>query len=139
MNIFKGTGVALVTPFKTDYSVDYKALRKLVRLQIHGGADFLVVMGTTGEAPTLSAGEKAKVLDVVQEENAGRLAVVYGVGGNDTLRTAETLRELTEFSRFPPMTTNPARRAFTSITNTWRNPPLCRSFSTMSREERDPT
>ncbi|MFO0493930.1 MAG: dihydrodipicolinate synthase family protein, partial [Flavobacteriia bacterium] len=60
-NPFKGSGVALVTPFKADFSVDYDALKKIVHFQIQGGTDFLVVQGTTGESPTLSSDEKIKV------------------------------------------------------------------------------
>ena len=92
-NIFKGSGVALVTPFNADNSIDFNALRKLVKLQIDGGTDFLVVQGTTGESPTLSQDEKRHVLDVVMEENNGKLKVVYGVGGNNTRAVGETLAE----------------------------------------------
>ena len=65
MKSFKGSGVALVTPFHTDGSIDLQALRQLVQLQIDGGTDFLVVQGTTGESPTLSQDEKRLVLDTV--------------------------------------------------------------------------
>ena len=68
-NPFKGSGVALVTPFKSDMTIDLDALRKLVRLQIEGGTDFLVVQGTTGESPTLSQEEKMRVLHTVIDEN----------------------------------------------------------------------
>ena len=67
-NIFKGSGVALVTPFHADNSIDFDALRKLVRLQIDGGIDFLVVQGTTGESPTLTSNEKLEVLKTVIED-----------------------------------------------------------------------
>ncbi|MFN5877659.1 MAG: dihydrodipicolinate synthase family protein, partial [Flavobacteriales bacterium] len=70
-NPFTGSGVALVTPFKEDHSIDFDALRKLVRLQIEGGTDFLVVQGTTGESPTLSQDEKMQILQTVIEENNG--------------------------------------------------------------------
>lgn len=93
-NPFKGTGVALVTPFNDDLSIDFEGLRKLVNYQIDNGTDFLVVQGTTGESPTLSMDEKLKVLEVVQEENNGRLPIVFGVGGNDTVKVAATLRSL---------------------------------------------
>lgn len=94
MNIFKGTGVALVTPFKSDFSIDFEGLKKLVRLQIDGGTDFLVVQGTTGESPTLSASEKAQVLETVMAENNGKLPVVYGAGGNDTVKIAEAIKQI---------------------------------------------
>ncbi len=67
MKTFKGSGVALVTPFHTDGSIDFAALKALVTLQIQGGTDFLVVQGTTGESPTLSQEEKRLVLDTVLE------------------------------------------------------------------------
>ena len=93
-NIFIGSGVALVTPFKKDYSIDFEALRKLVRYQIDFGTDFLVVQGTTGESPTLSQEEKMQVLQTVIEENNGRLKIVYGVGGNNTLDVGEKLKKV---------------------------------------------
>lgn len=94
MNQFKGAGVALVTPFLADMSIDYPALRKLVREQIAGGTNFLVVQGTTGESPTLTSDEKQKVLETVQEENNGALPIVYGVGGNNTLAAAEAFSKI---------------------------------------------
>jgi 4-hydroxy-tetrahydrodipicolinate synthase len=94
MNKFKGTGVALVTPFKSDKSVDFDALRKLVRLQLTGGTDFLVVMGTTAESPTLSYEEKAAILETVLDENAGQLPIVFGVGGNNTTELVAKLKNL---------------------------------------------
>jgi 4-hydroxy-tetrahydrodipicolinate synthase len=84
MKTFKGSGVALVTPFQTDGSIDFQALQQLVALQIKGGTDFLVVQGTTGESPTLSQEEKRSVLETVLEVNNGQLPVVYGIGGNNT-------------------------------------------------------
>jgi 4-hydroxy-tetrahydrodipicolinate synthase len=93
-NNFKGSGVALVTPFKADFSIDFEALRKLVRLQIAGNTNFLVVQGTTGESPTLSQAEKMHVLEIVLEENNGKLPIVFGAGGNDTVKVAETLSKL---------------------------------------------
>ena len=93
-NIFKGAGVALVTPFKEDGSIDYDALRRLVRHQLNSEMDFLVVQGTTGESPVLSPEEKMLVLKTVQEENRGVLKIVYGVGGNDTKAVGETLKNL---------------------------------------------
>ena len=93
-NIFKGSGVALVTPFHTDNSIDFDALRKLVRLQIEGGIDFLVVQGTTGESPTLTSNEKLEVIKTVIEENNGKLKIVYGVGGNNTLQLGENFKAI---------------------------------------------
>ncbi len=94
MNKFKGTGVALVTPFNSDKSVDFDALRKLVQLQLNGGTDFLVVMGTTAESPTLSDEEKEAILELVISENAGKIPVVYGVGGNNTAELIKKLQHL---------------------------------------------
>jgi 4-hydroxy-tetrahydrodipicolinate synthase len=95
-NIFKGTGVALVTPFQKDLQIDFDALEKLVEYQIENGTDFLVVLGTTGESPTLSKEEKWEVLDTVLDVNEGRCKVVFGVGGNDTMGVARTLEEVPE-------------------------------------------
>lgn len=87
----KGLGVAMVTPFNTDGKVDYSALEKLVR-HLHNGADYLVVMGTTGEAVTLSADEQQAVVEYVLEINDGKLPVVCGMGGNNTKAVAENMR-----------------------------------------------
>ncbi len=93
-NPFIGSGVALVTPFKNDFSIDFDALKSLVRLQISGGTDFLVVQGTTGESPVLSTEEKQAVLQCVLEENDGKLKVVYGVGGNNTFAVGSALKQV---------------------------------------------
>lgn len=93
-NIFKGAGVALVTPFKNDKSIDFEALKKLVRLQIEGKTDFLVVQGTTGESPVLSWEEKIEILQTVINENNGQLKIVFGVGGNNTIAIGELLKKL---------------------------------------------
>ena len=93
-NPFVGTGVALVTPFNDDLSIDFDALKKLVRYQIDNGINFLVVQGTTGESPTLSQLEKLAVLEAVSEENNGELPIVYGVGGNNTRAIGEAVKDL---------------------------------------------
>jgi 4-hydroxy-tetrahydrodipicolinate synthase len=93
-NIFKGSGVALVTPFNQDMQIDFDALASLVEYQIENGTDFLVVQGTTGESPTLSKSEKMDVLNEVIEINEGRCKIVYGVGGNNTAAVAESLADL---------------------------------------------
>ncbi len=95
-NPFKGSGVALVTPFNEDLTIDFTALKKLVRYQIDNGTDFLVVQGTTGESPVLSMTEKLEVLKAVQDENNGALKIVFGVGGNNTVAVGETLKSLPE-------------------------------------------
>lgn len=79
-----GLGVALVTPFKGDGSVDYEALARLVDTQLAGGTDFLCVLGTTAETPTLTAEEQRQVCRTIMERNAGRLPILLGVGGNCT-------------------------------------------------------
>lgn len=99
MQSLTGTGVALVTPFKKDFSVDTDALKKIVEYQIEGGIDYLVVMGTTAEAATLSKQEKQLVIDTVIEANNGSLPLVLGVGGNNTHEVADELktRDLSAF------------------------------------------
>lgn len=94
MNLFKGAGVALVTPFNADMSIDFPALRRLVREQISGGTNYLVVQGTTGESPTLNSAEKKQVLETVLEENNGALPIVYGAGGNNTLAVVEAFKNI---------------------------------------------
>lgn len=89
---FHGTGVALVTPFNKDNSVDYDSLGKLVDHVIAGGVNFLVALGTTAETPTLSSAEKKEVLAFVIKHNNGRVPVVAGVGGNNTAAIVEQLQ-----------------------------------------------
>jgi 4-hydroxy-tetrahydrodipicolinate synthase len=91
---FKGTGVALVTPFNADFTIDFDGLTKLVELQIAGGTDFLVVQGTTGESPVLSQDEKMQVLNHVIEINQRQLPVIYGLGGNNTAEVCEKIKLL---------------------------------------------
>ena len=83
-NKISGTGVALVTPMKSDLTIDFNALNNLVNHCIDGGVDFLVVLGTTGESVTLSIEEKKLVLDCVKKSNNNRLPIVLGLGGNNT-------------------------------------------------------
>lgn len=94
MNLFKGAGVALVTPFNADMSIDFPALRRLVQEQIAGGTNYLVVQGTTGESPTLNSSEKKQVLETVLEENNGKLPIVYGAGGNNTMSVIEAFKNI---------------------------------------------
>jgi 4-hydroxy-tetrahydrodipicolinate synthase len=90
---FKGAGVALITPFNEDKSVDFSALERLVDDQILGGMDYLVVLGTTAETPTLSADEKMDIVRFVIEKNAGRLKIVVGMGGNNTFSLVKSIQE----------------------------------------------
>ena len=92
--MFKGVGVALVTPFNSDGHIDFTALTKLVELQLSGGTDFLVVQGTTGESPVLSIEEKMEVLHLVMDVNNKKLPVVYGLGGSNTAEICRALKEL---------------------------------------------
>lgn len=94
-----GTGVALVTPFKKDFSVDVEALKVIVNFQIDNGIDYLVVLGTTAESATLSQDEKELVIKTVVEANKGRLPLVLGVGGNNTQKVVEELNTR-DFSNF---------------------------------------
>lgn len=91
-NPFKGTGVALVTPFKKDFSVDANALAGIVNHVIDNGADFLVVLGTTSEAPTLSTDEKLLVIRTILKTNAGRSPIMLGMGGNNTQSVIEAIK-----------------------------------------------
>lgn len=94
-----GTGVALVTPFKKDFSVDTEALAKIVNFQVENGIDYLVVLGTTAENATLSQDEKELVIKTVIDANNNRLPLVLGVGGNNTHKVVEELktRDLSKF------------------------------------------
>jgi len=92
MDKFKGTGVALVTPFNENGKVDYNGLQKLVEFQINNGTNYLVVQGTTGESVTLNNEEKISVLDYIIEINAGKLPILLGVGGNSTSDVCEKIK-----------------------------------------------
>jgi len=89
---FKGAGVALITPFNEDKSVDYNALSRLIEDQIQGGTNYLVVLGTTAETPTLTEEEKKEIIRFVIEKNAGRLKIVVGMGGNNTAALVNSLQ-----------------------------------------------
>ena len=91
-NPFKGTGIALVTPFKPDFSVDTDALVGIVDHVIKNGADFLVVLGTTSEAPTLTSEEKQLVISTILKSNAGRLPILLGMGGNNTQAVIDAIK-----------------------------------------------
>tara|TARA_R110000868_G_scaffold161628_3_gene392317 strand:+ start:478 stop:1368 length:891 start_codon:yes stop_codon:yes gene_type:complete len=88
-----GTGVALVTPFKEDFSIDTIALSKIVNYCVDGGIDYLVVLGTTGESVVLTKKEKQLVIDTIVGANAGRLPLVLGIGGNNTAAVVEEVHE----------------------------------------------
>ncbi len=96
--LFTGTGVALVTPFKKEKKVvDYDALGRIVSHCIKGQVDYLVVLGTTGESVTLSRDEKKRVVSYVIEVTAGRVPIIIGIGGNETEKVVNTIKQ-TDFS-----------------------------------------
>ena len=97
MDKIKGTGVALITPFNEDLSIDYEGLEKLINYQIDGGIDYLVLMGTTGESAVLSKQEKQAVIDFCIKINNSILPIVLGIGGNNTLALVEEIKN-TNFS-----------------------------------------
>ncbi|MCY2687734.1 4-hydroxy-tetrahydrodipicolinate synthase [Salinimicrobium sp. TH3] len=99
MNKFVGTGVALITPFKDDLTVDVEALKDLVNFQIENGIDYMVVLGTTGESATLTSKEKQLVIDTIVSENNGRIPLVLGIGGNNTAKVSEEVKS-TNLSAF---------------------------------------
>jgi 4-hydroxy-tetrahydrodipicolinate synthase len=92
MRDFSGTGVALITPFKDDLSVDYKALSSLVEFNINNGTNYLVIMGTTGESATITKAEKQKIVEVIAKTNNGKLPLVLGIGGNNTQEVVHELQ-----------------------------------------------
>lgn len=99
MQKFIGTGVALVTPFNKDLSVDFDGLERLVEYQIANGINYLVVLGTTGEPATLTSEEKKAVIDKIIEVNKGRLSLVLGIGGNNTANVIAEI-QATDLSHF---------------------------------------
>jgi len=94
--MFTGCGTALVTPFRRDHSLDEETLRKLVRRQIDAGIDFLVPCGTTGESPTLTRFEHLRVVEIAVEESGGKVPVLAGAGGYNTLEVIELAKEIEE-------------------------------------------
>ena len=96
---WKGTGVALITPFRADLSPDLEALSALVEHSISGGLDYLVIMGTTAESATLNREEKGQIARAAAEATGGRVPLVFGIGGNDTLAVAREMRstDLTDY------------------------------------------
>ncbi len=90
-NIFKGLGIALVTPFTSDGSVDYQSLSRLVEYQLKNGADFFCILATTGETPTLTAEEKKNIKELVVDLVGGKVPILIGCGGNNT---ADVIKEL---------------------------------------------
>jgi 4-hydroxy-tetrahydrodipicolinate synthase len=94
---FIGTGVALVTPFNENGTIDYAAYKKLINHSITGGVDYILVNGTTGESATTSAAEKSEMLAFAKKENNNRVGLVYGIGGNNTAEIIKTIQN-TDFN-----------------------------------------
>lgn len=92
MSAFRGLGVAMVTPFKSNGEIDFEGLQKLSLHLVKGAADYLVVMGTTGENPTIHEDEQMRILDKVKEVNNGVKPIVFGIGGNNTAAVTSKLR-----------------------------------------------
>ena len=91
-HIFRGLGVAVVTPFTLDGAVDYPALRRLIRYQLDSGVDFLCILATTGETPCLTLDEKNKITELVKEENKGQVPILKYCGGNNTAAVIEEMK-----------------------------------------------
>lgn len=89
---FLGTGVALVTPFKTDLSVDHEALANIVKFNIDNGTDYLVICGTTAESATITKQEKKEIIETVSKANSGRVPMVLGIGGNNTMEVIQEIK-----------------------------------------------
>jgi 4-hydroxy-tetrahydrodipicolinate synthase len=93
MKKFKGTGVAIVTPFKNDSSIDFSALERVINHTIKGGVNYIVVMGTTGESVTLSRDEKQAIISYVLEAVDSRVPLILGIGGNNTQEVINQIRQ----------------------------------------------
>lgn len=91
--MFKGTGTALITPFKVDQSIDYDALKKIVKQQLDGGVDALVVIGTTGESPVIEFDEREKIISLVVKQVNGKIPVIVGTGTNNTNKVVDNNKQ----------------------------------------------
>jgi 4-hydroxy-tetrahydrodipicolinate synthase len=105
--MFKGTGTALITPFKTDLSIDYDALKEIVYHQLNGGIDALIVLGTTGESPVINFEERKKIVSLVIEEVKGKVPVIVGTGSNDTKKVVENNKLAKELKADGVLVVNP--------------------------------
>lgn len=92
-----GTGVALVTPFKDDLSIDHEALKRIVNFNVENGVEYLVISGTTGESVTITKQEKKDIIKTIKEANKGRVPLVLGIGGNNTMQVIEEIKS-TDFN-----------------------------------------
>ena len=91
-NIFRGLGIALITPFTEDGAVDYESLSRLIDYQLDNGADFLCILATTGETPCLSLAERAQIKSAIVRQVAGRVPILMGCGGNNTAAVVDELK-----------------------------------------------
>jgi hypothetical protein len=134
-----GTGVALVTPFHWDKSVDLASLKKLLN-HTAKGVDYFVVMGTTGESATLTKEEKMQVLEFVKKNNGKELPIVYGIGGNMLSKSYNppTCVELMLFCLSVHTTTNLLKRASINILWRWQKRARSQSYYTTSPAARHP-
>src|SRR5690606_18464801 len=89
---FLGTGIALVTPFKSDLSIDHEALANIVNFNIENGTDYLVICGTTAESATITKQEKKEIIETVSKANNGRVPMVLGIGGNNTIEVIQEIK-----------------------------------------------
>ena len=105
--MFKGTGTALITPFKKDQSLDETSLRKLIHQQLNGGVDALVVIGTTGESPVIEWDERAKIISIAVEEVRGKTPVIVGTGTNNTKKVIELNKQAEELKADGVLIVNP--------------------------------
>lgn len=105
--MFKGNGTALITPFKSDQSIDYEALRKIIHQQLMGGIDALVVIGTTGESPVIEFDEREKIISLAVEEVKGKIPVIVGTGTNNTKKVIELNKQAEELKADGILIVNP--------------------------------
>src|SRR3984893_12057615 len=136
--MFTGTGTALVTPFRTDGSLDEQALRSLVQRQLDAGINFLVPCGTTGESPTLTHSEHLRVVELTLEIARGKVPVLAGAGGYNTAEVISLAIELQKLgadasSPSLPTTISPRRKASSSTSKPSPPPLTCPSSSTAFR------
>lgn len=108
MKELRGTGIALITPFKEDGSIDFGGLESLVNHSIEGGVDYLVCLGTTAETPTLTSSEKSDILQAIKSANSGRLPMVLGIGGNNTEAVKEEFKSANLDDYFAILSASPA-------------------------------
>lgn len=108
MKELRGTGIALITPFKEDGSIDFGGLESLVNHSIEGGVDYLVCLGTTAETPTLTSSEKSDILQAIKSANSGRLPMVLGIGGNNTEAVKDEFKSANLDDYFAILSASPA-------------------------------